>query len=361
MKFLTCFNCQKRIRRALGTGAALAISAAVLYGCSNPFGGDIIRSTSLFAMDTVMELQIQGSDKLLSEGESMIRTLEKELSVTDDESEIARLNDTGSAELTEDVALLMKEALEICESTDGALDITIYPVLKAWGFTTGKYQIPEETEISKLLENVDYKRVQVSNGTQSDAAVCTIPDGTEVDLGSVAKGYTSRELARFFTENGVKSGLINLGGNVQCIGSKLNGESWKIAIKSPFRDSASEILGVIGVSDVAVVTSGGYERFFEEDGNTYWHIIDPATGKPANNGLISVTIIGKDALLCDGLSTALFVKGLDGAIEYYRKDSSSFDMILVSDEGEVYVTEGISDSFQLGSEYYNLKVNLITP
>ena len=284
----------------------------------------------------------------------------------------------------------MREALQYCESTDGALDITIYPVLKAWGFTTGEYQVPSDEEIAGILQNVDYRRVALEGALGADGVgedgggdalgdACTILTGTQVDLGSVTKGYTSRTLAQFFRDNGVKSGLINLGGNVECIGSKPNGDPWNVAVKSPFKDSTSGILGVIKASDEAIITSGGYERYFEENGETYWHIIDPSTGKPARNGLISVTIIGKDGLMCDALSTALFVKGLDGATEYYKscielakeemssdagsllvRSGAAFDMILVTEDGEVYVTKGIADRFSLSSEYYNLEIHVIS-
>lgn len=336
--------------------AAFILTACSSNGTLQLGNSASMQTTTLFAMDTVMELQAYGGDEtkeLLSEAEQHIRNLEKELSVTDENSQIAQLNAKGTAQLSGEPAQIMREALGYCESTEGALDITIYPVLKAWGFTTGEYQVPSDESIEKLLTNVDYRNVALTDDS------CTILPGTQVDLGSVTKGYTSRTLAQFFRDNGVTSGLINLGGNVECIGNKPGGEPWNVAVKSPFKDSDSGILGVIKASDEAIITSGGYERYFEENGETYWHIIDPATGKPAKNGLVSVTIIGKDGLMCDALSTALFVKGLDGATEYYRS-SADFDMILVTEAGEVYITKGISDRFTLSSEYYNLKLHVIS-
>lgn len=376
--------CKKKNRKMI-SGMALILSVAILSGCgtgeiqgAKAFGGaddgkKIMHVSSIFAMDTVMEIQVYGGDDaeaLLTDAENQIRTLEKELSVTDENSEIARLNATGSVSLSKEPAQIMEEALGYCDSTDGALDITIYPVLKAWGFTTGEYQVPGDAEIAGLLENVDYRSVKIANAAGSeaetgnssddtDSVLCTIPEGVQVDLGSVTKGYTSRKLAQYFRENGVESGLINLGGNVECIGLKPNGSKWNVAVKSPFKDSDSGILGVIQASDEAIITSGGYERYFEEDGETYWHIIDPTTGKPAKNGLISVTIIGKDGLMCDALSTALFVKGLDGAIDYYRSHDSSFDMILVTAEGDVYITPGVSERFTLSSEYHGLSLHVL--
>lgn len=315
----------------------------------------IMHTTTLYAMDTVMELQINGDEKLLTEAEQKIRNLEKTLSVTDDSSEIAMLNQNSEAQLSSQTGEILKEALLLCDRTDGALDVTIYPVLKTWGFTTGEYAVPDKNELDELLKFVDYRGVNLD---ETQDYYCKIPKGAQVDLGSVVKGYTSRELAAFFEENGVKSGLINLGGNVQCIGTKPNGNPWKVAIKSPYKDSASGIFGVLDAKDIAIITSGGYERYFEKDGEIYWHIIDPDNGYPAKNGLLSVTIVGKDGMVCDALSTALFVKGLDEAIDFYKK-SDDFDAIIITDSDEVYVTQGIADKFTLSSEYFDAKIHIV--
>ena len=256
------------MNRKIIAGMALIMAVAILSACGNnsvlSLDTETMHTSTIFAMDTVMELQIAGDESLLLDAEEKIRSLEKKLSVTDNSSEIARLNINGSADLSEETADLVKEALAICDKTHGALDITIYPVLKAWGFTTQNYRVPEDEEIKRLLENVDYNRIVLSDDSEkTQIYTCEIPDGVLVDLGSVAKGYTGRELAAFFTENGVKSGLINLGGNVQCIGTKTNKMPWKVAIKSPYTDSSTGIFGVIEASDTAIITSGGYERYFE--------------------------------------------------------------------------------------------------
>ena len=341
-------------------GMALALAAAILSACGQNTVKATMHTSTIFAMDTVMELQIAGDESLLKDAEEKIRSFEKSLSVTDNNSEIAKLNMNGRAELSAETASLMKEALSICTSTQGALDITVYPVLKAWGFTTQDYKVPGDEELQELLQYVDYKNISLSDGEKSSQTYsCEIPEGVSVDLGSVAKGYTSRELADFFTKNGVTSGLINLGGNVQCIGKKTNGMPWKVAIKSPYTDSATGIIGVIDAYDTAIITSGGYERYFEQDGKTYWHIIDPGTGYPAQNGLVSVTIVGKDGLICDGLSTALFVMGLDDAISYYR-ENGGFDAIFITDDKQLFITQGISDKFTLSSEYYDVPMHVVS-
>ena len=356
--------------RAVSALAVTGMVSALAWGCA--FFGEKIYTSTIFAMDTVMELQIAGERDFTPEAEEYIRRLEKELSVTDASSEIARLNADGEGDLTEEVGSILLQAKDVCDRTNGALDITIYPVLKAWGFTTGEYRIPSDEEIAGLLSSVDYKGIDIeveenasdsgSDSKDGDSAGNTVKaglsEGMQVDLGSVAKGYTGTAVADMLRSKGVTHALLNLGGNVQCIGSKLNGDPWKVAIKSPFPDSDSGMIGVVDADDVAIITSGGYERYFEEDGKRYWHILDPATGKPAENGLVSVTIVGEDGLLCDGLSTALFVEGLDKAIEEYRQ-SDDFEAIFVTEDREVYVTEGLADKFSLTSEYHDLPLHVI--
>ena len=318
-----------------------------------------------------MELQIAGDEELLTESEQIIRNLEKELSVTDEESEISQLNTEKYAPLSDDTYELLNQALDICQKTDGALNISIYPLLKEWGFTTAEYQVPSDETINTLLQYIDYSQIQAVSESQTDTESDTkantgnhqmyaaLLPGMEIDLGSVAKGYTSHKVAAYLKQNGITSGLLNLGGNVECIGSKPNGQPWNVAIKSPYPDSQSGYIGVLKVSDEAIITSGGYERYFEENGETYWHILDPKTGKPAKSGLISVTIIGKDSCLCDGLSTALFVKGLEGATDYWKLSDDSFDMILITEDGDIYITEDIVDTFSLSAEYYDLETHII--
>ena len=167
--------------------------------------------------------------------------------------------------------------------------------------------------------------------------------GMEIDLGGIAKGYTGDRVMQVFKKAGIYSGLISLGGNVQALGSKPDGSPWRVAIQDP--QNELEYLGVLEISDKAVITSGGYERFFEEDGVRYHHIIDPRTGYPADSGLISATIISEDGTLADGLSTSLFIMGKDEAEEFWRANSDKFDYILESADGRLYVTEGVVGSF----------------
>ncbi len=319
---------------------AVLLVATMLSGCAARTAQDTVKYTELyestiFAMDTVMDLQIYGEQSMLDEAEELIFGLERLLSVTNVNSEIYRLNHEGRAELSDDTAKLLEQALELCERTDGALDITIYPAVRAWGFTTGDYRVPDSGELAEILENVDY------TGVSLEGTSAALPDGMEVDLGSVAKGYTSTSVLDMLRAKGVTSALLNLGGNVHALGSKPDGSVWRVGVRDP---ESSEMIGAVEIRNEAVITSGGYERYFEQDGVTYWHIIDPSTAAPARSGLVSVSIISENGTLADAFSTALFVMGLDDAAEFWR-ESDDFEAIFVTEDDKLYITEGLEDSF----------------
>lgn len=297
-------------------------------------------SRDIFAMDTYMTLTAYGeqAEKALDAAEQEITRIEKMVSTGISTSEIARINANGRGTVSEDTAYLIRRSQELYKDTDGCFDITIYPVMRAWGFTTGDYRVPEEAELSALLQNVDAAEI-----TCEDDNVSVEKTGMEIDLGGIAKGYTSSRVIELMKDSGVEHAVISLGGNVQVLGQKPDGTDWKIAVEDP--SDTSDYLGVIETSDKAVITSGGYERYFEENGKKYHHIIDPSTGYPADSGLTSVTIISDDGTLADGLSTALFIMGKDRAIEYWRSHSTDFDAILVEEDGSISVTAGLKDNF----------------
>ena len=323
---------------------ALCLALVLLSGCASAQAAQ----RTFFAMDTVMNVRVYADAALLDAAEARVRELEALWSVTDPGSEIYALNRDGFAALSGDAAGLLAGALELCGRTGGALDVTIYPVVSSWGFTTGEYAVPDGDTIAGLLTRVDYTQVALDES----AGTAALPDGVEVDLGSVAKGYTGDALAALLKSRGVESALLDLGGNIQAIGSKPDGTPWRVGVRDPEGD---ELLGMVEVIDRAVVTSGGYERYFERDGVRYWHILDPATGAPARSGLLSVTVIGESGLLCDALSTALFVMGLDRALEHWR-EYRDFEAVFIADDGSVTVTAGLADSFALSQTDRTLNV-----
>ena len=293
------------------------------------------KTADFFAMDTYMSIKAYGGGDAVERAETLVFELERKLSATDGASEISAVNSAGSAKVSQETAELVTSALSLCELSGGALDISVYPVTRAWGFTTGDYRVPQEAELEELLRLVDYTKVTVSGDT------VTLGEGMLIDLGAVAKGYAGDRVTALLRSSGVKSALINLGGNVQCLGRKPDGSRWKIGVQDP---SGSGYVGVIEAEDEAVVTSGGYERYFELDGKTYWHIIDPSDGRPADSGIISVTVVGASGLACDGVSTALFVIGKEKASELWR-ENGGFEVVFVTESGEIIITEGLSGRF----------------
>ncbi len=312
------------------------------------------QSKSFFAMDTYMKITAYGknAESALNQSKKKISKLEKLWSVTDENSEIYKINHSNgkSVLISPETAELLNFSLNISDLTDGALDCTIYPVLTEWGFTTNNYKIPSDDRIRELLINISYTRITL------DGQNVTVPENMQIDLGAVGKGYTGDLIAEILKENDIKSALLDLGGNIQTIGTKPDGTDWKIGLRSPFDDGS---FAMLEVSDCAVITSGGYERYFiGDDGNTYWHILDPKTGKPADSGLVSVTIIGKEGRLCDALSTSIFVMGLEKA-ENLWKYQDNFEMVLVTEDNEIYITENLEDKFSLNEMYRNLQLEVI--
>ena len=298
-------------------------------------------SKDLFAMDTYMTLTAYGehAQEAVDKAAERVEELDALLSTGDENSEIYQLNQSGEATLSEEGGYLVERALELYQKTDGAFDIAIYPVMQAWGFPTQEYHVPDDATLKEKLALADASKVNYDKDTRK---ISFDQDGMEIDLGGIAKGYTSSQIMQIYQDCGVTSGLVNLGGNVQALGCKTDGSKWRVAIQSP--DDTEDYLGILEIENQAVITSGGYERYFEEDGVTYHHIIDPATGYPADSGLISVTIVSDDGTLADGLSTSLFIMGEEKAAQFWRENSDEFETIMETSDGKLYVTEGITDS-----------------
>lgn len=304
-------------------------------------------SKDVFAMDTYMSLTAYGphGEEAVEAAVEEINRLDEIWSVSSKESEVYRINHKGQGHLSEDSKELLTVARDLYESTEGAFDVTVYPLMDLWGFTSGKYHVPYKEELSKTLTQVEQSRL-----TLSEDGYLTLGKKQQIDLGGIAKGYTSGRIMEIYKEYGVTSGIVSLGGNVQALGTKNDGSYWSIGIQDP-ESKEGDILGVLSISDQAVITSGGYERYFEEDGETYHHILDPETGYPADSGLISVSIISEDGTLADGLSTALFVMGKEKAVSYWQQHKDAFDAILVEEDGSIYVTEGLEKQFSSDNSY----------
>lgn len=334
--------------------AILFLSGCLLLSGKNKSIEESSVERDFFAMDTRFSFTAygNGAKQALEQTEKRMIQLEQLWSVTNEDSEIYALNHSGgqTVNLSEDTAEIIKFALELSEKTGGALDPTIYPVLTAWGFTTGENRVPEETEIELLLNRIGYEKVNLQD-TQ-----IKLPADFELDLGAVGKGWAGDEAAAILRDDGISSAILNLGGNIQAVGSRLDGSDWRLGIRSPYDEGS---LGILEISNCAVVTSGNYERYFvDEAGKSYGHILDPNTGYPVENELVSMSVIAEEGKMADALSTALFVMGKQNAEQFWR-ENKDFEMLFVTADGTICLTEGIQDRFTLNQNFGNMKVQII--
>ncbi len=329
--------------RALLAGCAAFL---MLTGCAASGAEETERT--FFAMDTVMQVRVfgDGGEEAVQAVCDEVQRLESLLSRTQPESDITRLNQSAGGgtwvALDGETAEVLDMALRYGEETGGAFDVTIAPVMDAWGFGTSEeeYRVPDGTELAALLPLVDSGLLTLDR-ENSSARLETA--GMEVDLGGIAKGYAADRAKAVLEEAGITSALLNLGSStVGLVGGKPDGSPWRIAVRDPADESAS--LGTLALTDCSVSTSGGYERYFEADGVIYHHILDPETGYPAEKGLLSVTVVTDDGSRADAWSTALYVMGAEEALSFWRQ-SGDFECILCRSDGTVQVTGGLEEAF----------------
>lgn len=343
------------MKRKVLTAAGICIGILILTEGSRYFVQNQKCQKQLFAMDTYMEFTAYGknSEKAVDAAIEEVQKLDAMLSAENSKSEVYALNEQGNLQATDDLAELILRGKEIYQETDGLFDDTIYPVMKLWGFPTGNYHVPTAAEVQKKLALVDGNKVEIQTrdsdekgrDSKEKAKFVALGADQQIDFGGIAKGYTGQKLAELFQEYGVSSALVSLGGNIQAIGTKPDGSSWKVGIRDP-KGGQQDYIGVLSVENQAVITSGGYERYFEEDGKTYIHIINPRTGYPADGDLLSVTIVSRDGTLADGMSTALYIMGYEKACQFWRQRREEFNVILVTDDGKIHISENLKENFQ---------------
>ena len=287
----------------------------------------------IYAMNTEMDLKLYGdADGACMAGlTALLFELDRELSTTDPDSALSALNKSGRSE-HERIVWLTGRARELSAMTGGALDVTLLPVSRAWGFPTKEYRIVPAEELEALRGVVGMDKITVADGA------VTLADGIMLDFGALAKGWAA-DLCREKVEQAGLSGILSLGGNIQTVGTKPDGSDWLIGVQDPDDDGAFLLtLRLTGAK--AAVTSGDYARYFEEDGVRYCHIFDPQTLCPVRGSLRAVTVIADEGLLADGLSTSLFVMGREAGEAFWRAQRS-FEAIWIEADGTIWITPGL--------------------
>lgn len=331
-----------------------ALSAA---GCAAPSASsgsgeseDFIRTTS-FQLNTVVVLTIYDSDdeSLLSECMELCSQYENIFSRTSTESELYKLNhrELSPVEGTENTYLVSEELAELIslgldysEKSNGAFDIAVAPLTELWDFTAESPEIPNAEDIQAAVPKCGLEGVSV-NGRE----ITLVSPDTAFDLGGIAKGYIADRMKEFLISKGVKSATINLGGNVLCIGNKPDGTPFKIGVQKPFADR-NETAAAMEITDQSVVSSGIYERFFEQDGQLYHHILNPVTGYPYENDLIAVTIISDRSVDGDALSTTCFALGYEEGMRY-AESLPDIQAIFITDDYQLHYTKGFEEKIAL--------------
>lgn len=289
------------------------------------------------ALDTIVSITLYDNkhEDLLDSAFEIIDKYENMFSKTIENSDINRINSRteDSVEVSQETADLINTALKYSKISNGSFDITVDIISRLWGFSDTP-SVPDQQDIERLLPYVDHNYVSVNGNT------VTISDpNVKIDLGAIAKGYIADKVKEYLIASGVKNAIINLGGNVLCIGGKPSGEPMKIGIKKPFFNDISMTVKIMNES---VVSSGVYERNFEVNGKLYHHIINPKTGYPYDNGLLSVTIISENSTDGDALSTSCFALGLVKGMELVDSLNNVY-AVFITDDFELHYSEGAED------------------
>lgn len=332
-------HCMDWKNNLLRMAACLCFVCLFLCGCTS----EKKQTISFFAMDTVMQMTAYGDNAQdgLAQARDTVETLATVLDAQKNDSALSRLHSGDTVPSFIQYPLNM--AKRISTLTGGALDITLYDLTDAWGFYTKSYKVPKSVDIQQILSTKGQWNI--------DGNIYTCTEGTKLDFGSLAKGYAADKSVEILKNSGVTSAILSLGGNVQTLGHKPDGADWLVSVTDPL--SPDGTVGNLRVGECAVVTSGSYQRYFTENGKTYHHILDPNTGYPADNGLLSVTVVCKSGTAADGLSTALFVLGAEQAAKLYKTSDMPFEALLVTQQKEILMTEGLSPLFEQTNETYS--------
>lgn len=297
--------------------------------------------------DTVMSITLYGEDekalnKALEDSFHKIESLEEIFSAQLDSSELSVINRgiaSGKTEfnISNELRDVIECAIRVGNSSNGALDITIGNLINLWGIGTDHEKVPTDEEIETALENTGLEYI----GLDADKDILSVKSSNvQLNVGAVAKGYAADVVKNLILEeNPGISGILDFGGNIITIGSKTDGSKWKVGIKDPIDTNA--VYGGVSIDDLSVVTSGNYERYFTVDNIRYHHILNPASGYPADNGIISATIIGKSSMVCDAYSTACFCLGINDAIKLVNSNDE-IECILIDNEGNVHLSDNMS-------------------
>ncbi len=299
-------------------------------------------SIKFFSLDTIISINLPppvSSPNLLLDAEKIVDDIHDKMSPELASSDISKINENAGikpVKVSDDTFFVIERALEYSKLSDGQFDISIRPIITAWGIGSENERIPSDSELSELLGYVDYKNIEID---KDEKTVYLRDKNSAIDLGGIAKGYAADKVAMHLKENGMNSAILDFGGNIFMLGQKYENIPWTVGIKDPLGHSGQPFC-IVKVSDKTVVTSGIYERYFEKDGKLYHHILSKETGAPVDNGLASVSVVADASIDADALSTMLFTLGVEKGMEKINSIANT-EAIFVNMDGEVFISDGL--------------------
>lgn len=332
----------------------LIFSLTILSGCSKDNKVTEPLSKTELLMGTVVTVTLYDSNDegILDKVFTKVKELESTLSINENGTLVDKINESAGIEPVKvdyDTYTVIKKGLEYAKLSNGLFDISVGPIVKLWNIGLPEAKVPTQEEIDSRIPLVGYSDVELNDEENS---VFLKRQGMMIDLGGVAKGYTADVISDILTEEGVKSAIIDLGGNIFAHGLKVDGSTWRIGIQNPFSDRG-DIIGTITVKNKSIVTSGIYERYIEKDGIKYHHILSPKTGYPYENEIAGITIISDKSSDGDALSTSVFAMGVEEGMKFVNTQEG-IDAIFVTKDNKIYITDGIRDIFKLTNTDFTL-------
>lgn len=325
----------------------------LLTGCQSAVVKETPVSRTQFVLGTVVTIDLydKGTEAILDKAFDRLLELENLMSANLEASEIGKVNSHAGKEavvVSDDTFTVIKQGLYYGDLSQGAFDISMEPVVHLWNIGTDQAKVPDMSVLEDVMKCVDYKEVVLDEEAQS---VFLPQEGMGLDLGGIAKGYAADEIVKLLEAEGVTKAMLNLGGNVYAMGTKASNSQWKIGIQNPF-DSRNAYFGVVAIANKSVVTSGPYERYFEENGKRYHHIFDVETGMPVDNNLASISVIADVSMDGDALSTTLYALGIDRGMPLVES-LDGVECIFVTEDKAVTISSGLEAIFSLeDSEYH---------
>lgn len=332
----------------------LIFSLTILSGCSKDNKVTEPLSKTELLMGTVVTVTLYDSNDegILDKVFTKVKELESTLSINENGTLVDKINESAGIEPVKvdyDTYTVIKKGLEYAKLSNGLFDISVGPIVKLWNIGLPEAKVPTQEEIDSRIPLVGYSDVELND---EENTVFLKRQGMMIDLGGVAKGYTADVISDILTEEGVKSAIIDLGGNIFAHGLKVDGSTWRIGIQNPFSDRG-DIIGTITVKNKSIVTSGIYERYIEKDGIKYHHILSPKTGYPYENEIAGITIISDKSSDGDALSTSVFAMGVEEGMKFINTQEG-IDAIFVTKDNKIYITDGIRDIFKLTNTDFTL-------